>query len=419
MKIPSKIINFFIYGLGQSINLLSPLIVMPYLIKTCYEEGFGKIGISFSICLILSCIIDYSSYLNGTKEIVINRDDSSFLSKRISDIFTYKTILFTGIVSLFLLIMLLFPQIKERQLYLLSLPLLLSQLLNPNWLLQGLEKFKLIAILNVLSKLIYILCIFLFIKKEEDYIWANFFLGMSGVTIYTLAFIYIISTFKLRFYLNNIKNGILIIRKDFNLCISEFCLSIYQYFPILIVGYFTGNTTAGMYRIIEQIFSIFRTFIFMFFNFSYPTTCYEIEKNIKNGLKTWKYYHLAHLVMITIGCILVYGFSEYVLDFFHISTQEKGNLTHLLTIALIVPLLLVVSQALRQLMFALNLTNYYTKIIYFSCSLSVMLLSIMVFYIGLIGSFISMIIVEIVVIILYTTIIKKNLTKKIHENNIK
>ena len=211
----------------------------------------------------------------------------------------------------------------------------------------------------------------------------------------------------------------MIIRKDFSICISEFCLSIYQYIPILIVGYFTGNSIAGMYRVIEQIFSIFRTFIFMYFNFSYPTICYEIEKNIKNGLNIWKYYHLAHLVIIIIGVILIYALNEYVLDFFHISAQDKGNLIHLLTIALLVPILLVVSQALRQLMFALNLTNYYTKIIYFSCSLSVMLLSIMVFYIGLIGSFISMIIVEIVVIILYTTIIKKNLTKKIHENNIK
>ena len=167
-----------------------------------------------------------------------------------------------------------------------------------------------------------------------------------------------------------------------------------------------------MYRVIEQIFSIFRTFIFMYFNFSYPTICYEIEKNIKNGLNIWKYYHLAHLVIIIIGVILIYALNEYVLDFFHISAQDKGNLIHLLTIALLVPILLVVSQALRQLMFALNLTNYYTKIIYFSCSLSVMLLSLMVFYIGLIGSFISMIIVEITVIILYTTIIKKNLTNK-------
>ncbi|WP_168801852.1 oligosaccharide flippase family protein [Empedobacter tilapiae] len=413
MKIPSKITNFFVYGLGQSINLLSPLIVMPYLIKICQEDGLGKIGIAFSICLILNCIVDYSSYLNGTKEIVINKKNLSFLSQKVSDIYTYKTIICILLLCLFFIIILLFPTIKEKKLLVLSLPIILSQLLNPNWLLQGLEQFKLIAILNILSKVIYISCIFLFIKNREDYIWANFFLGISGVLVYFFSFLYINYKFNLKFSIRNIYRGINIIKNDFNICLSEFCLSIYQYFPILIVGYFTGNSTAGIYRVIEQIFSIFRTFIFMFFNFSYPTVCYDIENNLKNGLKTWKLYHSANLVIIFIGCSLVFVFSNYILDFFHVTATDKQELTFILKFAIIVPILLVISQSLRQLMFALNLSSFYTRIIYFSCSLSVILLSLLVYQIGLVGSFISMIIIEIIVVILYLIIIRKKYNKVI------
>ncbi|TGN26861.1 hypothetical protein E4J94_09405 [Empedobacter tilapiae] len=413
VKIPSKITNFFVYGLGQSINLLSPLIVMPYLIKICQEDGLGKIGIAFSICLILNCIVDYSSYLNGTKEIVINKKNLSFLSQKVSDIYTYKTIICILLLCLFFIIILLFPTIKEKKLLVLSLPIILSQLLNPNWLLQGLEQFKLIAILNILSKVIYISCIFLFIKNREDYIWANFFLGISGVLVYFFSFLYINYKFNLKFSIRNIYRGINIIKNDFNICLSEFCLSIYQYFPILIVGYFTGNSTAGIYRVIEQIFSIFRTFIFMFFNFSYPTVCYDIENNLKNGLKTWKLYHSANLVIIFIGCSLVFVFSNYILDFFHVTATDKQELTFILKFAIIVPILLVISQSLRQLMFALNLSSFYTRIIYFSCSLSVILLSLLVYQIGLVGSFISMIIIEIIVVILYLIIIRKKYNKVI------
>ena len=413
MRIPSKITNFFVYGLGQSINLLSPLIVMPYLIKICQEDGLGKIGIAFSICLILNCIVDYSSYLNGTKEIVINKKNLSFLSQKVSDIYTYKTIICILLLCLFFIIILLFPTIKEKTLLVLSLPIVLSQLLNPNWLLQGLEQFKLIAILNILSKVIYISCIFLFIKDREDYIWANFFLGISGVLVYFFSFLYINYKFNLKFSIRSIYRGINIIKNDFNICLSEFCLSIYQYFPILIVGYFTGNSTAGIYRVIEQIFSIFRTFIFMFFNFSYPTVCYDIENNLKNGLKTWKLYHSANLVIIFIGCSLVLVFSNYILDFFHVTATDKQELTFILKFAIIVPILLVISQSLRQLMFALNLSSFYTRIIYFSCSLSVILLSLLVYLIGLVGSFISMIIIEIIVVILYLIIIRKKYNKVI------
>lgn len=407
MRVSPKIINFLIYGLGQSINLLSPLIVMPFLIRICKEEGLGKIGISFSICLILNCIIDYSSYLNGIKNIAVNKKDNSFLRKSITDIYTYKFLLFLVIIILFTVITLSIPNIHEKKLLLLSTPILLSQLLNPNWVLQGLENFKLITILNIISKTIYIALVFLFIKNREDYIWANFYLGISGVLVYFGAFLYLVKKFKLNYTFQNIKNGLHIIKTDFNICISEFCLSIYQYFPIIIIGYFTGNSSAGIYRIIEQIFSIFRTFIFMFFNFSYPTVCYDVEKNLKKGLKVWKLYHLANFTIIIFGCILVYFFSDYILTFFHVATKDKQILTNLLRIAILVPALLVISQALRQLMFALNLSSSYTKIIYFSCILSVILLSAFVYIYGLKGSFIAMILVELIVISLYSLVLSK------------
>ncbi len=413
MQISSdKITNFIIYGLGQSINLLSPLIVMPHLVIICKESGLGKIGIAFSISLILNCIIDYSSYLNGTKEIVINKEKKNFLSHRITAIYSYKILLFILISFIGILLILSIPLITEKKLFLYSIPILASQVLNPNWILQGLEQFKQIAVYNVFSKLIYIALVYLFIKNSNDYIWANFFLGIGGTVVYLIVFFMIILKLNLKFGKESIMQGIQILKKDFNICISEFCLSIYQFFPIIIVGILTGNASAGIYRIIEQIFSVFRTFIFMFFNFSYPTICYDIEKDPKKGFKTWKLYHLGNLVIIAFGCTLVFVFGRYVLQYFNLSLTEANNLLKLLRFAIIVPIILVISQALRQLMFAYSLTNIYTKIIYFSSFINLVLLFLFVKLFDLTGAFISMIVVETIVILLYIKSIKR---KKIIE----
>ncbi len=408
MKIPTKITNFIVYAIGQSINLISPLIVMPYLMNICKEDGLGKIGIAFSISLILCCIVDYSSYLNGTKDIVINKKNNSYINNIISNTYSYKIIIFGCISCLFLIGSLIFPNFYEKKLLLLSLPIVISQLINPNWFLQGLEKFKVIASLNVISKIIYIGCIFYFIKKQDDYIWANFYLGTSGIIVYIFFLFFYKKEYKISFKKINFKRGIQTLRADFNICVSEFCLSIYQYFPILIVGYFTGASMAGLYRIIEQIFSVFRTFTFMFFNFSYPTVCYDIEQNLKKGLKIWKLYHLANLFFITIGIIVILFSKNFILSYFHITTKDVSTFIEILKIALIVPILLVISQALRQLMFAINLSRTYTHIIYLMCSLSIVLLSFIVNYYGLKGAFISMITVELIIISLYSiNIIKK------------
>ena len=83
-----KIKDFFIYGFGQAINILSPLVVLPFLIHKCGIEAVGKVGVGMSVALILNGIIDYGSYINGVKEISINRENPVVLEKKINAIIT-------------------------------------------------------------------------------------------------------------------------------------------------------------------------------------------------------------------------------------------------------------------------------------------------------------------------------------------
>ena len=62
-----KIKDFIIYGFGQAINILGPLLVLPFLVERCGVEKVGKIGVGLSVALILNGIIDYGSYINGVK----------------------------------------------------------------------------------------------------------------------------------------------------------------------------------------------------------------------------------------------------------------------------------------------------------------------------------------------------------------
>jgi hypothetical protein len=55
---------------------------------------------------------------------------------------------------------------KEKQLFFLSLPILVGQFINPTWFLQGLENFKWVTVLNIVSKVIYVIGIFIFIQNS-------------------------------------------------------------------------------------------------------------------------------------------------------------------------------------------------------------------------------------------------------------
>ena len=75
-----KIADFLVYGIGQAVNIISPLLITPYLIYVCGLENLGVIALGQSFAFILIVLVDYSSYIIGVKDVSINRDNSGTLS---------------------------------------------------------------------------------------------------------------------------------------------------------------------------------------------------------------------------------------------------------------------------------------------------------------------------------------------------
>ena len=175
-----KITDFLIYGLGQVINIVSPLFVMPFLLYKCDEDGLGKVGVGFSLALILNGIIDYGSYIKGVQEISINRDDHAVLEKRFKSIYLSKLILTVLVFLLLTFLIFTVPFFsRDKTLFFFSFLIVVGQFINPQWFFQGVENFKWISIVNVISKTIYILLVLLLINQKSDYVYANLFFGIE------------------------------------------------------------------------------------------------------------------------------------------------------------------------------------------------------------------------------------------------
>ena len=153
--------NLFIYGLGQGFNLITPLLVVPYIVSICGIENYGKISIGMAISFFIMVFIDYGSDIIGVKEVAVNRENPIALEKTFITTFTAKFILVISILIVTSIIFCFVPFFSsERNLFLLGLPILVGQFINPTWFLQGIENFKWITILTILSKLIYLFGIF-------------------------------------------------------------------------------------------------------------------------------------------------------------------------------------------------------------------------------------------------------------------
>ncbi|MFY0483713.1 oligosaccharide flippase family protein [Flavobacterium sp. PLA-1-15] len=407
-----KKINFLIYGFGQSFNLLSPLIIAPFIVGICREEGLGKVGLGFAMSLFLILLVDYAFDVKGTKQVSENRFDKASLGKILSVAIFTKLSLFSIAFLIALLAIHFIPFLhKEKQLYLLSLTIVFAQVFNPIWFLQGLEKFRTLSILNIFSKTVYVLLVFGFIKESNDYIFSNFFLGVSSLFFNVIGIIIINRKYNIKIKLPSLQAVITIIKTDFTFCMSQLFLSARQLSPLVLTGYFLGFSVAGQYKIIEQVITLFRTYTQVLLKFFYPSLCYKFVSDKFGAFLYWRKYTFFNFLLISLVLIFAYIFAERILLFFNLDSAYLTNLLPVFRLSLIVSLLMSFSLPLEQFVLVLAKTKKYIMITIFVTIVNVLLLLLFINYYELYAVIFAMILSEILFISLYFNGSFKNLKK--------
>jgi O-antigen/teichoic acid export membrane protein len=399
--------DFIIYGFGQAVNLISPLLVIPYIVSVCGEEGLGKIGVGFSFALIAIVLVDYGSYINGTKEVSINRLEKKILEEKFTTIYLSKLILLLAVVAFCSIIIFTIPFFREdKTQLLLSLSIVVGQFINPIWFFQGIQDFKWITMINVLSKLLYVVAVFVFVKTPEDYVYVNFFLGIGLILASSIGFFWIYKSYLFSFKKSSFHQAITLIKTEFPLTVSQLFFSCYQYAPIMIISYVCGNFVAGQYRIIDQIIMIFRTYFQMFFNFIYADICLKIYNNKQAGISYWKKINGFNYLLVLFILIGFYFSTNFILEFFKVNPKDQIELGTYFKIGLLIPVFMGFSFALKQLIFTFNKNKVYIKITIFSTILSFLLMFVLLQIMGIKGAFITIISIENIIIISYILVLK-------------
>lgn len=392
--------NLFIYGLGQGFNLITPLLVVPYIVSICGVENYGKASIGMAIYFFLMVFIDYGSDIIGVKEVAVNRENPSELEKTFITTFAAKLILLMGILIVMSVLFYFVPFFSsEKELFFLGLPILVGQFINPTWFLQGIENFKWITILTIISKLIYLFGIFFFIHQKSDYIFINLWWGIGTILANGFAFGYVLKTHGFSF--QNIKKQqvIQLINDNFSMFFSQIFVSLQMYSPIMLIGFFGNNLMAGQYKIVEQIIVVFKTYIYLFFNFVYPRVCYLLEKNTKEALKFWKTYNGLNFIFIATCMTIIYGFSEMAVSYF--SKNDIEAISSLLRVGIFIPLALSISIPLKQLILGYSLQKEYVRITMIMVVVNLAAMIILLPHYKIYGVLVTLIVTEITTIGIY------------------
>ena len=404
----TKTFDFFIYGFGQALNLVSPFLVAPYIISTCGVANFGKSGVAMAIAFFLIVLIDYGSDIVGVKEIAVNRENRSQLKKIFATTFAAKLFLLLVLLTFLSCCYVFIPFFNnEKALYFLTFPILIGQFLNPTWFLQGTDNFRGITSLNLFSKIFYLVTIFLIIKKPEDYIYINFLWGFGMIIPFAVGTIICINRYDIKMADFEVKATQLFLKNHFNFFVSQLFLSLKNYAPLVVVSFLGGYFIAGQYSIIEKIIMPFRSYLQIIFRFFYPKLCFELSISQQKGIALWRKINTVNLLLVLILLALVYVYSAQILLFFKVKLVTLEEMQSLLKYSLLIPLLLTISFIFEQLLLSSGNKQAYIKVTIITVVINSILLPVLFWRFELLGLISAIIITEIIVIALYMLILKK------------
>lgn len=246
--------NIFSLSILQAVNIILPLITLPYVIRIIGKSGYGIYAMSFTLLGYFITITDFSFSIVTPRDVAINRDDKDKLNRLYSNVLSTKLSLALLSTIIFFILLLTVSKFKLYALsYLLTLPALLGNVLFATWMFQGLEDMKYITIINVTIKVIFTLAVFIFIKEASDYNYyiafqsfGYFFGGITSIVVLR-------RKYNISFHLTKLHEQFKLIKRYIGMFVNIFLPNLYKSLGILLLGVFYSNAIVGTYDSIMKV----------------------------------------------------------------------------------------------------------------------------------------------------------------------
>lgn len=153
----------------QFSSFVLPLLVLPYLARVLQPEALGRVAFFQSFALWFSMLIEYGFNLSATREVASLRGKVALLAEFTAKVQGAKICLFILSLSVFPVIILLIPLIRENYVY--TVWALLQSLafgFSPYWYFQGTERLLKPVMLEALARATATSSVFLFVLRPED-----------------------------------------------------------------------------------------------------------------------------------------------------------------------------------------------------------------------------------------------------------
>lgn len=308
--------NFFYLSLLNAINIILPLITLPYLMKTVGKANYGIYSYVYTVIGYVIMFATYGFNYTATKQISQCRDDHSKVNAIFNSVIASKFLI--GILLSLIIILaqrFVFKDDLAPLMFLFGLGMVFGDVITPVWLFQGMEQMKYVTIVNATSKILFTLLVFIVIRNSDDY---YLLIGLNS-TGYLLAGILSMilarRQFGMKLGLTSLREIKYQFKEGGSVFGSTLGMYLYRNANVLILKQFASNDIVGIYSAAEKVIKGFQSLVSPAAQALFPHFSLKFKSNSdRENLHTLKRVAVPFAVVVLVISIGVYVCAPVISD---------------------------------------------------------------------------------------------------------
>ena len=399
--------NIFSMVSLKGLEYLLALAILPYLVRVLGVEKYGAIVFMQSIIQYFVIIIDYGFNIITPRRIAITNNLLEH-GKIFSSVIVCKIILGTFLTSLFLIIYLFTSLLNfvDIKLFIALYLNVIGNIIFPIWFFQGIQKMEYITVINILSRFITVIAIFLFVRTPDDYIIAAVCQASTNVLSGIFSLFFLIKKYNYLFLFPSIKYIANTFIEGWEIFISTLAINAYTATNIIVLRLFTNDVIVGYYgaanKIIDSIKGILNPISLAIF----PYISQQVIINKSNAIlfirKVLKCYSIFGFIMF----FILFIFSDEIVSVL-LGVQYEQSII-LIKILSAIPFLVAISNVLgTHTLLTFGYNRIYSRILLVSALISIILIIPMSYFFSDKGAAFTMLLTEFCVTLMMYVSLRK------------
>jgi len=379
----------------QIATYVLPLISVPVVSRIIGPGKYGIINFAAAYVVYFNLLISYSFDFTATRRIAVDPDNEENRNNVFSEVFYTQCILFIIATVAFIVLLNTLPELQgNKTVVIYSFFVCVASLFTQNWLFQAMQDLSKVAMFNIISRILFTVSILIVVRKNEDYIWQPFLIGVIQTIIAIWSFLWAYKKYKIKLAKLSFIRCFHLLWEEKIIFFSLVFVNLYTSTNTVILGLYQKPEQVGYYTAAQRLIIIAQSVLAMpLAQAFYPFVGKAFGESREKGLVVVQ--KLVPLIVIFLGLasVLMFCLGPIVIRLFYGHKFEEA--IPAFEILAIVPLLYSLNNVLGiQIMLNLKMDRSFFIITASAGVLSVVLNMLMIRQWGYIGTTVNWLVTE-------------------------